>query len=159
MIDKDEEYEARVATHEAGHVAVALYFGQSVSQVSIIPTDTSEGGVTTPDIDFWPLETVALFLVAGVVAEKLMFGNNSDWRHFRSDSSESEKVFKLRRNAKHDIDRIYSRYIAKLEEKCRTIFNNPQGFCLLLQITKHLKERKLLTEADLQAIVAICKTP
>lgn len=156
-ISEINDYMHRVATHEAGHVAVALYLGQSVSKVSIIPDDISDGGVTTPDIERWPLESTALFLVAGAVAEKLIFGNNSDWHHYRSDSSTSEIVFKLRLKAKQEIDKIYPRYITKLEEKCRTIFADPYGFCLLLQITKHLMERKLLNEDELQTIVATCR--
>lgn len=63
----------RVTPHKAGHVTVALYLGQSVSKIRAIPDDISEGGVTTPNIESWPLASIASLLNMLSVADTIAY--------------------------------------------------------------------------------------
>jgi hypothetical protein len=108
---------SRLAIHEAGHVAVALYFGCVVSDVSIIPGDISNGCVNTPDIDSWSLKQAALFKIAGVVAEQIIFGEADEYHHYRSDRRDLETIHRLERKKEDTLHRNVSRMVRQKTTK------------------------------------------
>lgn len=78
----------QVAVHEAGHVVVCRMVGLAVERAELfLEAEGTEKGRTTPDQNsgFLSVRDQGDFFLAGIAAQKLMFGETSDQTGWRSD--------------------------------------------------------------------------
>lgn len=99
-VSKNDELQALTAVHEAGHVVASIFLlGQVPKQVFSLSSSPDASGITitdTPERSVWNREMIigqSAVCLAGLVAEKIVFGEDKMSMGASSDINMATKIF------------------------------------------------------------------
>ncbi len=140
------------AYHEAGHAVIAETLGRTVDKVTIVRNSLRMGACQMSKRRGQPikdvLETQALILFAGVVAEARIVGKYN-WAGAQQDMLGIRQLSRQRGSSEKQIERIQQRWLDKTEY----LVDDEDTWKAITQVAKELVEKKSLSGRAVKHIV------